>query len=141
VRNRDPKAEIQVEVAAVFESKSRSNVLDVMFERQEGARVASSGQFGRDIERFSETDLIISIERPDGSVTQLRVPAGRAKISRTNTQFVLVTPKPALKKWRPQLEEIGIKASNSAEWAPTFPRGEIDDWVERLLVWAVKRKK
>ncbi len=142
VRAKDPNARAQFLISTNFESKSPNNIADLFFERESGAQVAQQGQIARNLERVSNTDMTFDILEADGTRTSITVPAGRTAISRKTTTFVLVTPKPIPPQYRNILtDKLGIKSTRIEEWAPPFPRGEIDGWAESLLQWAFGRKK
>ena len=137
IRAKDPKARPQYKVAALCESKSSSNVLDLVFKREGGRNVPQSGQFARGYERYSETDVRFVLDAPDQTRVEIEIPAGQLVINKFGqkpTIPVIVSPKqlPDTPRIRKLLDEIGISMGTIRQWQPES-RYQLEVTTQKLL--------
>lgn len=129
----------------IYESKSKSNTNDFLFERvtvqKAGggdtyrARELAGGQAFRDVESLSNLDLIFEIPESDGThIRRIHIPSGMVGVSRKTTRFVLVTPRRAEGiTAKDQLKNVGFTEKNIIIRQPAKDRREIDTVARRLI--------
>jgi hypothetical protein len=129
----------------IYESKSKSNTNDFLFERvtvqKAGggdtfrARDLARGQAFRDVESLSNLDLIFEIPESDGThMRRIHIPSGMVGVSRKTTRFVLITPRRAEGiTTRDQLKNVGFTEKNIIIRQPAKDRREIETLARRIV--------